>query len=391
MRFLLLGYGKTIQAVANYFDKIKIKYQIATEKKESKDNFLSLDEQLLELDSDYYILKSPGIPVTQPLIQKLKTKFTFINELDLFYLLQIPVKVIAVTGSNGKTTCLAMLKHLFHNANKKVIVCGNSHEPIFSYAEEFPLLDYLLVELSSFQLEDMHFYAPLIATILNLSPNHLDATFSVEKYYQAKYHIYRQQNLNHYFLANVEYSFPNVPAKIIPIQCQSYQHLPYPIQSCVCQQVANICQIPQEIYENSIHTFQPLRFRNTIHKIKNYVLINDAKSTSVAATNFALKRISESAHILLIIGGKDKKIDYQNLNLERVDKLYVYGEIKKYFSPSPNVTLFSNLKECFFSAIQEKKIDTILFSPATSSFDQYANYQQRGEEFASYLQMYERM
>ncbi len=400
MRFLLLGKGKTTIAIAEFLKSIHQQVDIACNKKEQEKQDLLFDEKLLQLKEIDYVIKSPGISQLHPLFCKIKRKFKVISELDLFYLFQIETKVIAVTGTNGKTTCVHLIEQLLTNAHFKVQVCGNSHLPIFAYANEFHKLDYLIIELSSFQLEDLHFYHPHISTILNLSQNHLDSVKSLKKYYQSKMNIFKYSDFNDYFIYNP--SIKEIPIHKIKANVRCFDSTlfykmdisdkikNYKTQILVLYELKQILNIDLKTFLYTLNHFEPLPYRQQQTMVDDILFVNDSKSTSVAATIFAFNNIPSSHNIILIIGGKDKKLNYKSLKTLPYYRLVVYGQIKDKVSKKiKNVILFDDLEQSFKYATSlkiDKKV--ILFSPATSSFDQYENYKKRGEHFEQLIKRY---
>ena len=400
MRFLLLGKGKTTQAIAQFLKEMNQNVDFACKIEEKSNNDLLFDNQLLKLKNIDYVIKSPGISEIHPVFRKIKKKFKVISELDLFYLFQIETKVIAITGSNGKTTCVHLIEQLLKNARFKVLVCGNSHLPIFSYKDEFKKLDYLIVELSSFQLENLTFYHPHLSTILNLSPNHLDSVRSLKSYYQSKMNIYRYADFNDYFIYNPaikQIPIHKVKATIrcidptlfykmdIPSEIQCYK-----TQILVLYEIKQILNIDLKTFLLTLNQFHPLPFRQQQTWVNDILFINDSKSTSVDSAIFAFKNIPPQKNIILIIGGKDKKLNYKPLKNLSYYRLVVYGQIKDKVSKKiKNIIVFDDLEKAFKYATSlkiDKKV--ILFSPATSSFDQYQNYQERGYHFEQLIQRY---
>ena len=191
MKILLLGYGKTTISLMKMLSFYNIDYFISAKEDINNEKYLKYNKNLFYLTDIDYVIKSPGIKKDDSIVQLLLKKFVFISELDLLYLLNIKTKVIAVTGSNGKTTYVLLLKNLLEKAKYKVLVCGNSHDPISDYFLEFNKLDFLIIELSSFQLTFLKYYHPFIATIINLEPNHLDSYKNVYEYYQDKMNIFK--------------------------------------------------------------------------------------------------------------------------------------------------------------------------------------------------------
>ena len=393
MKILLLGYGKTTISLMKMLSFYDIDYFISAKEDINNEKYLKYNKNLFYLTDIDYVIKSPGIKKDDSFVQLLLKKFVFISELDLLYLLNIKTKVIAVTGSNGKTTCVLLLKNLLEKAKYKVLVCGNSHDPISDYFLEFNKLDFLIIELSSFQLTFLKYYHPFIATIINLEPNHLDSYKNVYEYYQDKMNIFKYQTSDDYFIYNPKLKLLKnykIPSKIICYDANINTKFKYYEQYQILSAVCKILSLNINLLSETINDFVPLKFRENIVNVRNITFINDAKSTSVAATNFALKNIEQKSNIILIIGGKDKKIDYEKLNLKCVKYVLIYGEIKKHFQKGDKYLLFKNLNEAFKKAISiklENKI--VLFSPATSSFDQYNNYQERGIEFDNLIKNFE--
>ena len=162
MKILLLGKGKSIKYIKKYLKYKKVEIIHAVFKEEYNKKYVLADKKLLELDDIDYVIKSPGIPETNSLYIKLSLKFKFINELDLLTIFNESVKTIVITGSNGKTTFVSMLKYLLDIAGLKTILCGNSFEPISKYYKKYNEIDYLVVEQSSFQLHNLSFHKPFI-------------------------------------------------------------------------------------------------------------------------------------------------------------------------------------------------------------------------------------
>ena len=402
MKFLLLGKGKTTLAIAKFLKWKKQTVWIACNPNEQEGGDLLLDFHLLELKGIHYVIKSPGISQMHPIFKKIAKKMKVISELDLLTLFDIPLKMIAITGSNGKTTCVTMIENLLKNANYRVITCGNSHEPLFQFYDQFSHLDFIIMELSSFQLENLSFYHPYISSILNLDENHLDSVKSLKDYYRFKKNIYRYCDKKDYFIYNINIS--QIKEKTIPAtvkrmdpslfyKVEMYPPIkPYTTQMMVLYEIVKILQIDPLIFIKTLKQFQPLPYRQQVKKINHITFINDSKSTSVAATIFAFEQLDEQQNIILIIGGKNKHLHYEKLKKLPYYRLLIYGEISKIMRRKiKNAILFDDLKQAFCYAIHlpiHQKV--ILFSPATSSFDQYENYQARGKHFDALIDEYEK-
>lgn len=391
MKFLLLGNGKSIKSIIKFINYNKDEYIQAVFDFEYKSKYKLIDENLLELTNIDYVIKSPGISETNQIYLKLKQKFKFINELDLLHLYNKKVKTIVVTGSNGKTTFVSMLEYLLKKANKKVIKCGNSFEPITSYYKQFDKVDYLIIEQSSFQLHNLSFYKPYISIILNLQENHLDNSYSLYSYYENKMNIFKYQNKECYFI------FDNTikQLKNINFNCNVIELLKYNDFSNINENLLKYENNINYIYTifkilgidtniiSLINNFKELKYRQQIINYKNKIYINDSKSTSVDSTLFALNSIKTNKDIILIIGGKDKNCSLKRLNNIKVKHIICYGNIAlKAKKELDNVILCKSLKNALKIAKNINFDDNIiLFSPATSSLDQYKSYIDRAKHF----------
>lgn len=391
MKLLLLGKGKSIYCIKKYLEHKNCEFQQAVflnERKNKKE--LLINEDLLNLNDIDYVIKSPGISETNKVVIKLKEKFTFISEIDLLHIFNVKTKSIVVTGSNGKTTLVSLIFHLLKKQNYKVIKCGNSFLPICKYYKKFNKLDYLIIEQSSFQLATLKYYKPYIAIILNMSPNHLDSSFSLASYYENKKNIYKYQTSNEYFIYdkdNKNLSNIKTNAMIISLLKANINNFSdnlkkYELQINYLYTISKILGLKNDALKD-INDFKTLKYREEI-KIKNNVTyINDSKSTSVDATLFALSHINNLNNTILIIGGKDKNTSLKRINKYKVRYLICYGEIAlKALNELNNVIICTTLKEAFNIACNIYIKDKIvLFSPAASSFDQFKSFEERGKEF----------
>lgn len=400
MKFLLLGKGKSIEAIKKYLKYQDVEYIQAVFDFEYSSKYLLIDDNLLHLDDIDYAIKSPGISETNKMYLKLSKKFKFISEIDLLSIFREKVKTIVVTGSNGKTTFVSMLHYLFKQAKIKSIAAGNSFKPLTSYYKQFNKIDYLILEQSSFQLHDLRFYHPFISIILNLQDNHLDNSYSLRSYFENKKNIYRYQNKKDYFI----YDLNNTNLKIVHSNANIIDLLSYPninkikpslqkyqINFNYIYTIFKILSIPIELIEK-INRFETLPYREEMIQMKNVTFINDSKSTSVDATLFALSHIENLKKCILIIGGKDKHSSLERIKNIKVRYILCYGEIvQKATIQIPGIIPCKSLNEAFQIACDismDHKI--VLFSPATSSHDQYSSFIERGKHFNKLVKKYEK-
>lgn len=399
MKFLLLGKGKSIECIKKYLKYKKQSYIQAVFDFEYNKKYHLIDDNLLKLNDIDFVIKSPGISETNQYYLKLSNKFKFISELDLLELFNEKVKSIVVTGSNGKTTFVSMLNYLFNKVKVKSIVCGNSFNPITKYYKKFKKVDYLIIEQSSFQLHNLRYYRPYISIILNLQDNHQDASYSINSYYQNKMNIYKYQNKENYFIYdyNEIIKFPSTNANIIDLFKYPYENK---IDNNMIKYINNInyfytifklLRLDIDVIEK-INNFKTLKYREEKHVYKSTTYINDSKSTSVDATLFALSHIEDKSKCILIIGGKDKNSSFKRLNDINIAYIICYGSISNIIKKEiKNALTCNTLKDAFNIAtslfIKDK---VILFSPATSSFDQFKSFEERGKLFNNLMINYEK-
>ena len=399
MKILLLGKGKSIKYIKKYLKVKKVNILHAVFKEEYNSKYILADDKILEFNDIDYVIKSPGIPETNSLYIKLALKFKFINELDLLTLFNEKVKTIVVTGSNGKTTFVSMLNYLLKTAGLKTILCGNSFEPITKYYKKYNSIDYLIIEQSSFQLHNLSMHKPYISLILNLQENHLDNSYSLNSYYRNKMNIYRYIDKDCYFISdnNKLINLNLCNGNIIDLFIYPYfdklndklKH--YEKNINYIYTITKLLSLDEKIIEN-LNYFTFLKYRNTVKVVKDITFINDSKSTSLDATLFALSNINKGSNIILIIGGLDKKIDYKRLSTIKVNNLIVYGSIstivKKHYK---NCIIAKNLKDSFkIATLIHTYNKTILFSPSTSSYEEFKNFEERGTYFNKLIKLYEK-
>lgn len=386
------------------------------EGKHSEDRILTAD----------WIIKSPGIPKKSDLVQRIQEKEIPISSEIEFASRFTSSKIIAVTGSNGKTTTTLLIYHILKSAGLSVEMGGNIGNSFAEMvlAENQP--DFYILEISSFQLDDIQNFKPHIALVLNLSPDHLDQyENSYEKYAISKFKIAENQDAEDYFIHNLDDLFSNeilqkvkpkahllsfslnknAPAKIegdsikIQILNKPIVHIPLstiPIpgqHNLMNIQAATIVGILVGLSEQAliegISSFRAVAHR--LEKVGTYLgvdYINDSKATNVNATFYALESMTQPT--IWIVGGVDKGNDYTeiaDLVKKKVKCIVCLGKdnsiLLNYFKdfglPIENT---HNLSEAFQAARRHsEKGDTVLLSPCCASFDLFKNYEDRGEQF----------
>jgi UDP-N-acetylmuramoylalanine--D-glutamate ligase len=353
------------------------------------------DNQVNSIGNFDMVVTSPGIPMSHRTIALAQQLGIYtIGELELGYQLHTAkhghnISIIAVTGTNGKTTLCKMITHMLSLAGYKACLAGNIG---MSFAQASVLLDYdiVVLEVSSFQLSNIDKFAPHIAILTNITQDHLDVHANMQQYIDCKLNISRNQTQSNYtILCDVHdsYIYDYQPSSTL---INLHLHDNYN-NNRILEEVSTLLGISSNVVQLAIDTFKPDRHRlEDVATINNTTYINDSKATNVAATLYALTQVKGT--VALILGGSHKKLDYQELfdNLPNTVKyIFGYGDIKQLLSDIATtrgiyIQTCDNLRQATQLA-SNTSVDTVLLSPATASFDNYTNYQARGDAFCSYV------
>ena len=361
------------------------------------------------------IIKSPGIPDKVELIQQLKKAgIPVISEIE-FASKHTKATIVAITGSNGKTTTTKLTYHLLKTAGLDVAVGGNIG---FSFARLLTgkLHQYYVLELSSFQLDGIETFKPDISVLLNITPDHLDRyEYKMENYVASKFRISMNQDLEDQFIYNgmdkeilsyLENETPN--ADLMPIRNIAFQNeqlnvddYAFDLSDCALNGKHNLfnatCAIKvalqlgakPEAIQKGLNTFEndPHRLER-IKEVNGVEYINDSKATNVDSVYYALDAMTKP--IIWIVGGVDKGNDYQPvlklveekvkaiicLGVDNAKLLVTFSPIVKVIEESGSVT-----EAVERAGIYAENGDVVLLSPACASFDLFKNYIDRGNQF----------
>tara|TARA_X000001036_G_scaffold141340_2_gene134184 strand:+ start:2251 stop:3549 length:1299 start_codon:yes stop_codon:yes gene_type:complete len=416
--FAIYGLGITGSSVVKFFKESKIKnyciWDDDKKKRKKHDIKLNIKDFFKFLNNADYIVISPGIDIEKNKYKKklLKNKHKFITDLDIFYMKNIIPESIVVTGTNGKSTTCKIIEHVLKKNKKKVQLGGNIGKPILSLRPEKNSI--FVIESSSFQLEYSKFIKPTYAMILNIVKDHLDWHKSMTKYIKAKCKIFSLQDKNNYAFLKSEsliskYRRSNNLAKLKIVRRASYNKIKNNIKNPYLNSKANnenmefiyelskVLKIKKKSFIKSLSTFKGLPHRHEIfYKKKGIQFINDSKATSFEAAKFAL---NNNNNIFWIVGGQPKKDD--NINLTKLKKkiitAFIVGKnidffkkkLKNIIKYKISKTLKNSLIAIFHDVKNsQKKEATILLSPASASFDQYKNFNERGNEFKRLAKFY---
>ena len=372
------------------------------------------------------IVVSPGVPLSTPeLVQVRRLGLPIIGELELAARF-LKGKVLAITGSNGKTTTTTLCGEIFSAAALNPLVAGNIGLPVIDVVDRSTDAGWSVLEVSSFQLETTESFHPHVAVILNITPDHLDRHGTFENYAAMKEKIFANQTGEDYLILNgddpiAQQGASRTKSQVLwfsrskIVRCGAFlldgmvmfrpteQGKPIPVLplaeiplkgdhnienvlAAVC--AACVAKIPTQTIAQAVAAFQAvehrLEFVAAIHGVDYY---NDSKATNVDATAKAIASFPGNIH--LILGGKDKNSDYTQLNAllrARVKAVYTIGsaaeKIERQIFGVTRIIHTGTLEAAVDQASgQAVAGDVVLLAPACSSFDQFENYEERGKVF----------
>lgn len=429
------GAGAAVLATVKGFDtfvsdsgEIKPKYKELLDKysipweegHHSEDKILSADE----------VIKSPGIPNDAPIIVKLQQQGTpVISEIE-FAGRYTDAKMVCITGSNGKTTTTSLIYHIFQSAGLNVGLAGNIGRSLaLQVATEQH--DYYVIELSSFQLDNMYKFRANIAVLLNITPDHLDRYgFSMQNYVNAKFRIIQNQTSDDAFIfwnddpiIKRELSKYGIRAQVYPFAekkedgvdaytADGKLWIEKPVEFNMEQEAlaldgvhnlynsmaagisADVAGISNETIRQALSDFKGVPHRlEYIASVRGVRFVNDSKATNVNACWYALQ--SMKTKVVLILGGKDKGNDYNeimDLVKEKCTGLVFLGvdnsKLHRYFDGIglPIADINTGMKDAVDAAYKmAKRGETVLLSPCCASFDLFNGMADRGNQFRKYV------
>lgn len=436
---LLVGLARTGVSTIKLLDKLEANIIVNDIKDEEK--LKDILEELKEIKNAEYILGyhpenvdhidlavvSPGVPLDLPFILKLKEEnIEIIGEVELAYRLSKNPIFVGITGTNGKTTTTSLVGEIFKAADKDTYIVGNIGNPVIDTVETTNEDSYLITELSSFQLESIVDFKPKVASILNLSPDHLNRHHTMENYIAAKANIFKNQNNNDFAILNYDdkqvrdlsdkcngrviffsrrekldkgvYLDENdnividIEEKIVLLN-KNELSLPGPhnLENCMAAiAMAYVCEIDLEILRHVLKTFKAVEHRleyvRTLHDI---MFVNDSKGTNPDSTIKAIQ--SYDNPVILIAGGYNKDSDYNELleiGKKNIKALVLMGETAPLIEECAKLKDYktiirvNNMKEAVKASYNlARKGDVVLLSPACASWDMYKSFEVRGIDF----------
>lgn len=388
--------------------------------------FKEVSDELLK-DAELAIV-SPGIPVDSDIVtESINRGIEVIGEVEFAYRIS-KAPIYAITGTNGKTTTTSLLEEIFKNAGKTTYAAGNIGYPLVEAALRAGTEDYIVAEISSFQLETIKEFKPKISAIINITPDHLNRHKTLSNYINIKGRIFKNQDSHDYTVLN--YDDKNIASLFKIAKCNvfpfsrtrvlehgaycangkiviSFKGNKYPVintddiyipgghnveNAIVASSMAFLADVDISIIENTLKTFKGVEHRieyvTNINGVKYY---NDSKGTNPDAAIKAIEAMK--GPIVLIAGGYDKGVSFDEFTKSfngRVRKLLLFGVTKEKIYESAIKNGFSkddiikvnNLEEAVDEAYEiAKPGDNVLLSPACASWDMFNNFEERGKLF----------
>ena len=440
-RVLVVGLGKSGVASALYLESRGARVTVSDSKSEDqlREEIPALLDRGVVVETGKHgertfrdqdlIVVSPGVPIdVQPLQNARRLNIPVIGEIELAAQ-SLQGQIVAITGSNGKTTTTTLAGEIIASGGAKALVGGNIGTPAISFADQSSPETWVVLEISSFQLETIQTFRPKIAAILNITPDHLDRHGSMDAYTAAKARIFENQTAADFAVLNLDNEItakmartlkPKVfvfsrerdvergtfiksesivfrdagkSTEIMPlaeIPLKGAHNVENVLAACCIGMLAGVA--PEKI-RRAVRDFKAVEHRlEFVAEIGGVQYFNDSKATNVDATIKALESFPKNIHIIL--GGKDKGSDYTVLNpllKERVKQVYTIGaaaeKIEQHLGTVVPIVSAGTLESAVRKAAQAaKKGDTVLLAPACASFDQFQSYEHRGRVFKEIVQ-----
>ncbi|MCP3901033.1 MAG: UDP-N-acetylmuramoyl-L-alanine--D-glutamate ligase, partial [Desulfobacteraceae bacterium] len=367
------------------------------------------------------IVVSPGVPLTIPELEKAREKgIPITGELDTVSEL-IDIPIVAVTGTNGKTTTTTLIGDMLKESGLNVFVCGNIGTPIVEYLtnknKKNTKVDIIVAEISSFQLDTANKFQPDVALLLNIAEDHLDRYSNFDEYTKSKWSIFKNQTENQTAIINakienINSETPKIKSKIEYYNNNSLQIIEDSIfeiaktklkgdhnkENIAAAALATLAAKGNlEGISKGLKNFTPLPHRvEFIQSINAVDFYNDSKGTNPDAVKRAVECFDNN--ILLIMGGQEKDTDFKclkNTLKTKIKKLIVMGEAKEIIANTfsdvcDGIIHATSMEDAVKQAYQNsERGDTILLSPGCASFDMYENYSKRGFDFINQVKRLE--
>ncbi len=388
-RAVVLGTARSGQAAAALLERNGVEVAVA-------DRSLGNDDDPRLLEGADVLVKSPGVPRGNTLVVAAEGAGVPIwSEVELGYRF-LPNSILGVTGTNGKTTTTEWLGAMFRSADRDVAVAGNVGAALTGV--EALAKTWIVCELSSFQLEDVHEFRPRIAVLVNLEPDHLDRHGSFEAYRDAKLRIFENQLTDD--TAVVPRGFGPVSGGGTRVEFSADDELPAEPglpgrhnreNAAAATAAARAAGIPDDAIAEALRAFPGVAHRlELVAEVDGVRFVNDSKATNTAAARRALAAYDVPLHVIL--GGSRKGESFDELAHEVHGTAYVIGETANQLADAlgragvPYVVSGDLATAVAAAADAARPGEVVLLSPACASYDQFRDFEERGEEFRRLVQ-----
>ncbi len=431
-KVLVVGLARSGMAAIRLLHKLGAEISLSEVKEPDEEKRKTLEEMGVKIlnqdmsvfEGDYdLVVKNPGVAPIHPLVKRLKERnIPIITEIELAFEVSKKQHYIAITGTNGKTTTTTIVYELLKKAFKdKALLGGNIGTPLCELVLDHNLMEeegyYISLEISNHQLVDIDRFTPEIATIINLTPDHLETMGSLENYYKSKTEVYRNMAEDSIFIRNIDDQILKEYMERYPIHCKcqdfsleddAYGHLEdgyicvgnekimstkdvkivgmHNIQNIMISiMVAKNLGISNEDIADVISSFNGVEHRiEFVREIDGIRYYNDSKGTNTDATITALKSFDKG--VILLVGGYEKGLSMAEMHnhLGCVKKVIGFGSSGRRIAYDlvDDPIVVTTLDEAVAEANKiAQSGDIVLLSPTTSSFDQYSGYEERGRHF----------
>lgn len=434
-KVLVVGLARSGMAAIRVLKKLGAEVTLSESKKkedikeidflnENNVEIVGQDMAVFERDFDL-VVKNPGVPYRSPMMQKLHERnIPVITEIELAYQVAKPQHYIAITGTNGKTTTSTLTYEILRRAFPgKAHLCGNIGIPLCEIVMENGLMEegghYIALEISNFQLVNIDKFRPEVATIINLTPDHIDFMGSLDNYYKSKTEVYRNMADSDVFLLNADDPVVKEYTERYPVKCvkesfstdgenadciakdgyieiKGEKIIPldaikivgkHNLQNVmIAVSAAKAIGISNDVILDAVSSFKGVEHRiEFVREIGGVKYYNDSKGTNTDATITALKAFDRG--VILLVGGFEKGLpmDEMKKHLGCVKKVIGFGACGArlvHDLVGEDGIIVTTLDEAVAEANKiAENGDTVLLSPTTSSFDQYTCFEERGDHF----------
>lgn len=351
--------------------------------------------QAWELNLEFdIVIKSPGVFYSNPFLQWTKAEITNDIELSYQYIKEqnLDTKIVAVTGTNGKTTTTQFVCDVLNEQGYVANTCGNIGQSPLTVLDNSTKLDYLVMELSSYQLKQVNTFKPDFGLFLNISPDHIDYHGDFEDYINSKCNLFKNMTTKDKLVLdksmienNSNIDWPNFATTGCSEELLNKVTTPtMPKQNCVLI-IDLLLQlgIDSKVAIDAINNFKGLEHRLEVVECDyDFDIINDSKATNIEATNVAINSMVKPT--TLIVGGSEKVEDYTKLHYldKHIKYIIAYGDTREKFGYIPNVMKYEYFEDAVLKGLEiTGRDEVLLLSPACASFDQHTSYVNRGYHF----------